>query len=376
MATVPSVFYPVEKPVRDPLLGQGEERPEKVIYTRGLWASGTGELFTFFTSSVQNTASKEYYYQVWGSASNDCTDVEEFSVAYAHISGSGSLSQGGEAGDTATRAIFSQQKLLCLEPNISGFTLGDGTVMNHFYVINFNRNKVGDKLDPGNFQLSIAQLAGTGFANNVFTGSNVTVSSSNKIITLIDDSGDASDNLGFGGIPSPVRNLVSGTIDLGIHNSTAPNYYGLVYADLGIILISADKLNQSASFNTVTGSNIAGDNAMKLFKSISGSGALGSGFKARSVEVKEQDFYFVRIQNAYFNYSNNPTYISSSFDSTGKQVSSTVRNKKFVNEPATYITSIGLYDQEGGNLLAIAKLSKPIQKNFNSELSITVKLEY
>ena len=75
--------------------GQPMTDAEKVIETRGLWSSGTGELLTFFTSSVQTASSREYYYAVWSSASLDCEDAQVFSVAYGHYAGSGSLSQGG-----------------------------------------------------------------------------------------------------------------------------------------------------------------------------------------------------------------------------------------------------------------------------------------
>lgn len=364
------VFYPVGRPLDT----QGRIEPtQKLVYTRGLWANGTGELLTFYTSSTQNAASKAYYYEVWGSSSLDCNDSQMFSVAYGNIFGSGSISQGGEAGDTATRAIYSQYRLMCLDPGTTTFTLANGETVNDFYVINFNRDKVGDKLDPGNFELNLAQLNGGAYANSVFTGSNVQISSSNAVITLIDDSGDATDSLGYGGIPSPVRNLVSGSLTNGVYNPTAPHYYGLVYADVGTILISATKLNQSSSFNTVTGSNIAGDNAMKLFKSISGSALINSsGFTARAVDIKEQDFYFVRVPNGEANYSNNPTYITGS---ALKEDAGKLANEKFRYEPVTYITSVGLYNQDK-ELVAIAKLSQPIQKSFNSELSITVKLEY
>lgn len=365
-----NVFNPIARPTD----AQGRPEPtQKLVYTRGLWADGTGELLTFYTSSTQNAASKQYYYEVWGSSSLDCADAQMFSVAYGHISGSGSVSQGGDAGDTATRAIYSQYRLMCLDPNTKTFTLANGETVNDFYVVNFNRTRVGDKLDPGNFELNVAALNGGAYGNNFFTGSNVAISSSNKVITLIDDSGDATDSLGYGGIPSPVRNLVSGSLTNGIYNPSSPHYYGLVYADVGTILISATKLNVSSSFNTVTGSNIAGDNAMKLFKSISGSALINSsGFTARAVDIKEQDFYFVRVSNKDSNYSNNPTYVtgSSLVEDSGK-----LANDKFQFEPITYITSIGLYNQEN-ELVAIAKLSQPIQKSFNSELSITVKLEY
>lgn len=353
---------------------QAQSVNEKIIFTRGLWADGTGELLTFYTSSTQNSASKQYYYQVWSSASSNCDDQSVFSVAYGHISGSGSLNSGGESSDTPSRAIYSQYRLICLDPSENVFRLKDtnSTVVDDFYVINFDRAKLGDKLDPGNFQLSIAELNGASFANNIYTASNVGLAGSNKVISLIDDSADASDSLGYGGVPSNVRALVSGTIEGGIHNPSNPHHYGLVYPDLGTIILDAEVLNLSASFNTVSGSNIAGDNAMKLFTSISGSANISSsGFTARAVDIKEQDFYFVRVFNQDFNYSNNPTYVSASTGPNSGKVLST----SFQYDPITYITSIGLYNDQR-ELLAVAKLSQPIQKSFSSELSITVKLEY
>jgi hypothetical protein len=368
MANNSRIFRPVQRPLDQS--GMPMTAAEKVIETRGLWSAGTGELLTFFTSSTQTTSSREYYYAVWSSASLDCEDAQVFSVAYGHYAGSGSLSQGGEASDTPSKAIYSQYRLLCLEPNQTLFSLGNETetTLYDFYAINFNRSKVGDKLDLGNFELCLAELSGSGKVNSAHTGSAVQVSGSNpKIIKLIDDSVDKTDALGYNGIPSPIRNLVSGSLADGIYNPSDPHYYGLVYADLGTIIVSADVLNISASFNTVSGSNIAGDNSFKLFTSISGSATKDFGFTARAVDVKQQDFYFVRISNTEFNYSNNPTYVSGS--------SAVVANTSFTNEPITYITSIGLYN-DSGDLLAIAKMSKPLQKSFNSELSVTVKLEY
>ena len=301
-----------------------------------------------------------------------------FSVAYGHYAGSGSATSGGQVGDTPTKAIYGQYRSMLLDGLADSgsadgrdelFTLENGTDLQHIYVVNFNRARFKDKLDPGNFQLNIAELNGAAHANLYYTGSNVAVSSSNKVISLIDDSGDANDSLGYEGIALPVRNLVSGSITNGVYNPSAPHYYGLVYPDNAVIVIDAATLNLSASFNTVTGSGVAGDNSMKLFKSISGSALLGTGygFTARSVEKKEVAYYYVRVRPASANYSNNPTFVSGS--------NNEIRDKKFVNNPNVYVTSIGLYNRNL-ELLAVAKMSKPIKKNFNSELSVTVKLEY
>jgi hypothetical protein len=76
--------------------------------------------------------------------------------------------------------------------------------------------------------------------------------------------------------------------------------------------------------------------------------------------------YFCRINHNEYNYSSNPTYVSGS-----KLV---VKNN--VNDlPITYITSIGLYSPDN-ELLAVAKLSEPIRKDPNTELTLRVRLDY
>ena len=343
----------------------------RTSHVKGMWKDTLGELTTFHTSSTQISDSKKYHYEVWGSSSILSNDDNMFSISYGHISGSGSLNNGGEVDDTPTRAIYSQFRLLCLDNN-ENFVLANGKVIMDFYVINLNRNKMGEKLDPGNFEINLAELNGGSFINSVHTGSNVTVNSSKKIISLIDDSGDISDTVEDAKLSSIPRNLVSGSLSNGIFSSSTPHYYGLVYPDKGYIIIDAAGLNLSASFNTVTGSNISGDNSMKFFKSISGSSVIDStkGFAARSISTKNCAYYFINIPNDRYNYTSNPTYVEQDGLTKGK-----LKYDRFEHEPLTYITTIGLYNDDL-ELLAVAKMSKPVQKSLSSELSITVKLEY
>lgn len=360
------------------------------LYTRGLWAPGVGTLKTFHTSSAQTDSSKKYYTTVWMSASKDTVDNEMFSIAYGNVFGHGCtfLDEAteiyGQLDDTPSRAIYSQYALSCLDENMSldfstktfyhkmgNFNTNKGDLITHFYAISLNRNKFGDKLDPGNFEINLAKLNGDSFANNVFTGSNVQLDGSNESISLIDDSQDSMDRFEYSIKPSVVRNLVSGSLENGIYNPSNPHFYGLVYPEQGVVIVDAAILNQSASFNTVTGSGIDGKNVEKLFKSISGSAsATNNGFTARAVEVKSQQTIFVRVNSTEMNYSNNPTIVTNEYDKAGKLLFD-----NFVYNPHTYVTTIGLYN-DANDLLAVAKLSKPLQKSFNSELSITVKLEY
>jgi hypothetical protein len=351
------------------------------LYTKGLWPSNSGTLLSFNTSSVQNSKSKEYHIQVWQSSSVNTKENEMFSIAYGNKNGLGSkyVSDAfdvlGQVRDTSTRAVYSQYKLLCLDGDESGsgFFLQNSESMDHFYAVNINRHRFGDKLDPGNFEINIAELNGNSFANNVYTGSNVQTSGSNRVISLIDDSLDALDIIESSQKPSVSRNLVSGSIANGIYNTSSPHYYGKVYPEQGVILISGEKLNLSASFNTFSGSNADGENNMKLFTAMSGSASNRSkGFVARSVVVKHQESIFIRVNGNEMNYSNNPTFVN-------KDIRRGKFNRpyfdSFIYNPYTYVTTVGLYN-DNKDLLAVAKLSKPLQKSFSSEISITVKLEY
>lgn len=342
-------------------------------YTRGIWNSNLAELLTFFTSSAQSTDSQEYYYEIWGSASLSCTDDNMFSVTYGHVSGSGSMNEGGNLDDTPTRAIYSQYKLTCLDGDEAGIILKNETVpLEDFYAININREKYGDKLDPGNFEINIAQLNGASHANNVHTGSNVSVKSNPNVITLIDDSNDQNDLVEESRYFSVSRNLVSGSLQDGIYNPSNPHYYGKVYPSQGVVIISAHSLDQSASFNSVTGSNINGDNSYKLFTAISGAASVKSvGFTARAIDIKNEEYYYVRVPIGDANYTSNPTFVNQESGlNKGK-----IKNVRFVDNPKTFVSTIGLYD-DSYNLLAVAKMSKPLKKTSKDELSITIKLEY
>jgi hypothetical protein len=93
----------------------------------------------------------------------------------------------------------------------------------------------------------------------------------------------------------------------------------------------------------------------------------------RKSEYVPARHYFVRVQNRDFNYSNNPTYVYDGTD--GIHARGTILNADFVNDPRTYITTVGLYN-DGNELVAVAKLSRPALKTFDSELTIKIRLDF
>jgi hypothetical protein len=350
--------------------------------TKGLFNLNEN-LLCYLTSSTQQTASMEYYYDV--TDCDNCGRDPYFAVAYGHINGSGSLKVDEELfTKTPTDSIYSQYQLLCSDSatfsTSSGFSLPKFSFISSstqydsddVYVINFYRKGLSDKIDPGNFQINLAHLSGSSLANNIHTGSNVRVSSS-AVLNLIDDSGEYSAGLVCDGGEFISYNIVSGTLDGGIYQPASINTYGKLYPQLGVIVLDPKRLNEILGFNTVTGSNIDGDNAYKLFTSISGAAAPTSGrqtvdyMTGRNITYKSTTHYLVRVFPNRSNYSNNPTFVSGSKND--------VFDTCFIEDPNTYITSVGLYNSYK-ELIAIAKLSRPVKKNFDTDLVIKIRLNW
>jgi hypothetical protein len=170
---------------------------------------------------------------------------------------------------------------------------------------------------------------------------------------------------------------VSGTIAQGIYKdgTNNPVYYGLSYPDMGMIVLNADKLDSYLDFNSMTASDRGnGDNAFKMFLAISGGGITArdtgeedSGFIARSSEDITSTYFFCRVKNAEYNFSNNPTFVTGGLGEFAEP--------SFIGDPKVYITTVGLYNDRQ-ELLSVAKLSRPILKSFTNEVTVRVKLDF
>ena len=328
------------------------------IVTSGIWSGDDGSLTTFFTSSTQrDSATGKYYLDVYNIIpSADAAEVQ-FSISYGDVSGSGAptLSQD-DTSTLSTKAVYNQLKNVLLDSADQYFTDYAGNDMKSFYALNINRARYKERLDPGNISIT---LTGT------------------SSITLIDDSGGTDENVTTAG---RVYHLVSGSLNIGsaltasIANYTAPNGqgYGLFYPDMGIILLNPAALAAKVDTNLAAA---AGSTAGQYHQSGSVSGSLklydalknGADFQARRTENVSTSHYFVRANNREFNFSNNPTFVTGS---VGAFV-----NSSFERDPKVYITTVGLYD-DSNELLAVAKTSKPIEKSFDKEVAIKVKLDF
>jgi len=89
-------------------------------------------------------------------------------------------------------------------------------------------------------------------------------------------------------------------------------------------------------------------------------------FALQSEESVSSHLFFTRVKNQDFNYTTNPSII----DANGNLIYTTL-----INNPQTYITTVGMYNDQN-ELLAVAKLSRPLVKDFTKEALIQVKLDY
>jgi hypothetical protein len=80
--------------------------------------------------------------------------------------------------------------------------------------------------------------------------------------------------------------------------------------------------------------------------------------------------YFCRATADEFNYSTNPTFT----DAAGR-IRVIDEGQEDVQKAFTFITTVGLYDARE-NLLAIAKLSRPVEKNDEKDLTFRVRLDF
>jgi len=335
------------------------------VITTGLWTGDTGSLTAAYTSSTQvAAASGDYYYNVYNAdPGTDTTAEVQFGVAYGHINGSGSVSlANSDDALLASKANYAQYKSVILDPTDTKFSFENaaGTKIdsNDIYAINVNRARYREKMDPGNWSLT---LTGTGGTH-----------------TFIDDSGKKfGDTLGKAG---RVFKVVSGSLNLGTENEATVNStvssgdvgFGLFYPDRGIILLSPAALEDAVGSITVNGASvsIAGsastsaeqENHKILVNAIN----VGGDFQARRTENVSTQHFFVRATNREFNYSNNPTYVNA----TGK-----FAETSFETNPKTYISTIGLLN-DANEMIAVAKTSQPIEKSFDKEVLIKVKLSF
>lgn len=341
--------------------------------TAPAWSSNQPTLTTFYTASSTATttiSAGAFYLNVYQTQSTANGAAVQFAIAYGNINGSGSkLYNNLVPGVSPSLTTYRQYETLVYGPALSGsvqgFNFGGlATSAPDIFAINVDRNRYKENLFPGTFNISLSGSGGT-----------VTLCDNSKDVTTVTylDCGRVF-NLVSGSFGSAINFSVSGAIAPGY---TVSGSYGFFLPDIGTIILNAstlalpavsggvnmtlDRVNYGTEVLSPTASYTSTNNTT-LFQAISRS----ANFQLNSQETISSDYIFVRINNADYNYTTNPTFISGS---------GAILWPTMINNPQTYVTTVGLYN-DNSELLAVAKMSVPLVKDFTKEALIRVKLDW
>jgi hypothetical protein len=321
-----------------------------------MWSANVTNLTTFVTSSAQATSNTgKFYLEVYNGTVGITGSEVQFSIAYGNNSGSSASPFNALVTDkTATRDIYGQFRNLIFGDENTLFNFGgsNGTSQDIF-ILNINRARFKESIKPGSLSL--------------------TLSSGSNTMQLTDDSKDSSATNFIG--TNRFYYIVSGSGGRSYNTSsiqTSSGSYGLLIPDMGLIILNPNALSLSYAnkgiglpVDTTTPSSYAlsyNINNSSLFRIINNGGS----FSLQSSETMTSRYFWVRVKNQQFNYTTNPSII----DSNGNILYTTL-----VDNPQTFVTTIGLYN-DFNELLAVAKLSKPLPKDFTKEATVKVKLDF
>lgn len=274
--------------------------------------------------------------------------------------------------------------------------------------LNFKRLFSRDKIKPETFAFrffTTGILDGSPNASaleksivNVFTGTNINRTSTSGSTIFSDVGAASSPQYAFGG---QVGNIVQA--------SNTANNVGLIFYDQGIAVLDAKKVmwgsqHASGTISAVTGTTsfsltnqtrmgeenpavlprtnpsasfipdffVSGsiDDIVDHISSCRFSTGSTTGITFQNITNINSTLVFCRATADEFNYSTNPT----ATDADGRIVVIDP-GQEDVQRTFSFITSVGLYDA-GGDMLAVAKLSRPIEKNDEKDLTVRVSLQF
>jgi len=166
-------------------------------------------------------------------------------------------------------------------------------------------------------------------------------------------------NLTFTDIPqSSITGSIGRKGDL-IETNDTTNIVGTVFYDTGTMVFHGG--DASTNFLVTSSSGF-------LF----GPGATAGNVAINSLSFKtisniKRSSFFCRAFNKEYNYTNNSTAVA---DTALGSISASL-----TGNPVTFITTVGLYN-DGGDLIAVAKVSPPVKKTFDTEKTFSVRLQY
>tara|TARA_R110000765_G_scaffold207621_3_gene312721 strand:+ start:1801 stop:2934 length:1134 start_codon:yes stop_codon:yes gene_type:complete len=252
-----------------------------------------------------------------------------------------------------------------------------GTKYDDVLFVNFARLLAKDEIKKGSFEL---ELGVSGSYSNPF----------GKLLTIGDTGAATSYHVNSPVGEYGILKVTQDTTHGASGKETSTQYTascGLIFYQAGIAVLtkgvfvgfssSADGLNSSGKISSgsaestmdMDGSGTTADTLLQTGTI----NAVNNGVRHRIKKVSfnnttelNSTIYFCRVNSNEFNYSSNPTYLSSS----------QIRVKRSSTDaPVSYFTTVGLYSADN-ELLAVGKLSEPLKKDPTTDMTVRVRLDY
>lgn len=330
------------------------------------WTTGNPTLTgaNMITSSNAASPAPQFYLNVYDTALTASTAQVQFSIAYGNINGSGSKFYNDlVTGFSPSRTTYGQYRNLVYadETQLFNFKAGN-TASLDIIAINIDRNRYKESLFPGTLKLVLAS------GSSVVTLTDDSVYTTNNNLTVTYGDCGRIFNLVSGSNGSPVSTTIGGAAA----GYTPSGSYGFFLPDIGTIILNPRALALPFAsggiglyVDTTSNPNLpsSSNSNNSVYKAL----VDGTCFQLNSQETVSANYVFVRVKNGDYNYSNNPSFLSGS---TGQLI-----YPSLVNSPQTFPTTVGLYNNNG-DLLAVAKMSKPMLKDFTRESLLRIKLDW
>lgn len=307
------------------------------------WSNNQVKLTTFEVNSDQigtGSAGGQYYWNIYQTSSADLTSAIQFSIAYGHRLGSGSIPYNSSVpGKSPSATVYGQFRTLINGDENTDFQFGTTTPDSVFF-ISVERARFKEKILPGSLTLKLENNSSILLTDNSLTASVDTYKDSGREYII------------YSGSAGTVENINT--------------VYGKLYPDIGVIVLNGDILSSSDFVEPIDLTTDLSLNQAGNPKVLHNAMVNGQNFTLRAEETLSSNYVFVRARNSEFNYSTNPSNISGSGE---------LQHDVMIDSPQAYVTAVGLYN-DNNDLLAVSKLSTPLLKDFTKEALIRIKLDY
>lgn len=248
----------------------------------------------------------------------------------------------------------------------TGSLLATGTKMKECIFIQLARLITKDEIKKGSFSLALG-VFDTYSSTDPFA----------SILTITDAGGANNFKVNspageFGILSASAGGAYSSSYGATVLNGNV----GLIYYQAGIVVLTGSVFLSTTSSNGILRLDATMDTNNNNFPAVlTGSSITGTcdAFRHRIQNLSfnnttelNSTIYFCRLNNNDFNYSSNPTYLSSS---------QLVVKNSTLDAPVSYLTTVGLYSSDN-ELLAVAKLSEPLKKSPDTELNLRLRLDF